>query len=156
VVISQETLYKSDEIEQMADFVYKQNDLSAAIASGSFKFDAMVIIPCSIKTLSSIANSYTENLLIRSADVALKERRKLVLCIREMPLHEGHLNLMLAASKIGAIICPLSPSFYHNPVTVDDVLLQTSCKVLDLIGIDNAAFKRWNGIDRTNHDLLSV
>lgn len=155
-VIKWETMFDIDEIEQMANFVYKQSEFTAPIASGSFKFDAMVIVPCSIKTLSSIANSFAENLLIRAADVALKERRNLVLGIREMPLHEGHLNLMLAASKMGAVICPLSPSFYNNPSTIEDVIEQMSYKIMDLIGIESMAFKRWRGIEKVDRDLMHV
>lgn len=155
-VIKWESMFDIDEIEGMANFVYKQSEITAPIASGSFKFDAMMIVPCSIKTLSSIANSYAENLLVRAADVALKERRNLVLGIREMPLHEGHLNLMLAASKMGAAICPLSPSFYNNPSTIDDVIEQMSYKLMDLIGVESTAFKRWRGIEKSDRDLIHV
>ena len=155
IVIKQETSYTIDEIEAMADFVYKQTDIAAPIASGSFLFDAMVVIPCSIKTLSLIANCYAENILARAADVALKEKRKLVVCVREMPLHEGHLNLMLSASKIGAIICPLSPSFYHQPKTIDDLVSQVTGKVADLINAENDGFKRWSGITQKPEDIMN-
>jgi 4-hydroxy-3-polyprenylbenzoate decarboxylase len=156
VVIKQETLYTTDEIEAMADFVYKQTDIAAPIASGSFLFDAMVVIPCSIKSLSLIANCYAENVLARAADVALKERRKLILCIREMPLHEGHLNLMLSAAKMGAIICPLSPSFYHKPSTIEELISHVTGKVVDLIGAENNNFKRWSGISQVRGDVMNA
>jgi flavin prenyltransferase len=156
VVIKQETLYTIDEIETMADFVYKQSDIAAPIASGSFLFDAMVVIPCSIKSLSLIANCYAENVLARAADVALKERRKLVLCIREMPLHEGHLNLMLSAAKMGAIICPLSPSFYQKPSTIEELISHVTGKVVDLIGAENNNFKRWSGIGQVKGDVMNA
>jgi flavin prenyltransferase len=156
VVIKQETLYTTDEIEAMADFVYKQTDIAAPIASGSFLFDAMVVIPCSIKSLSLIANCYAENVLARAADVALKERRKLILCIREMPLHEGHLNLMLSAAKMGAIICPLSPSFYHKPSTIEELISHVTGKVVDLIGAENNNFKRWAGISQVRGNVMNA
>jgi 4-hydroxy-3-polyprenylbenzoate decarboxylase len=156
VVIKHETSYTIDEIEALADFVYKQTDIAAPIASGSFLFDAMVIIPCSIKSLSLIANCYAENVLARAADVALKERRKLVLCIREMPLHEGHLNLMLSATRMGAIICPLSPSFYHKPATIEELITHVTGKVVDLIGAQNSNYKRWTGAEIRQGDVMNA
>lgn len=156
VVIKQETLYTLNEIESLADFVYKQTDIAAPIASGSFLFDAMVVIPCSIKSLSLIANCYAENLLARAADVALKERRKLVLCIREMPLHEGHLNLMLSATRMGAIICPLSPSFYHKPASIEDIITHITGKVVDIIGVEDNCYKRWTGTDLLQDDVMNA
>uniref|UniRef100_A0A1A9UKA3 Flavoprotein domain-containing protein n=1 Tax=Glossina austeni TaxID=7395 RepID=A0A1A9UKA3_GLOAU len=109
----------------MADIIHNIHDISASISSGSYKTIGMIIIPCTIKTLSGIVNSYNDSLLIRAADVVLKEKRKLVLSVRETPLHTGHLDLMLRASKIGAIIMPPNPAFYHNPKTINDIIDHT-------------------------------
>jgi 4-hydroxy-3-polyprenylbenzoate decarboxylase len=143
LMISQETSYSLDEVEKLASYTYDYDDLGASISSGSFKTDGMAIIPCSIKTLSGIAHSYNANLLIRAADVTLKERRNLVLGVRETPLHQGHLELMLQASKMGAILLPPVPAFYHHPKTIDDIVNHTIGKVLDLFGIDHELFVRW-------------
>ncbi|MBI5030113.1 MAG: UbiX family flavin prenyltransferase [Chloroflexi bacterium] len=117
-----------------------------SIASGSFHTDGMVVVPCSIKTLSGIANSFNDNLLVRAADVTLKERRRLVLVVRETPLHVGHLRLMTQAAEIGAIITPPMPAFYHKPKTIDDIVNQTVGRVLDLLGVAHPdLFRRWNG-----------
>ncbi|HWI66429.1 MAG TPA: UbiX family flavin prenyltransferase [Symbiobacteriaceae bacterium] len=141
-----ETPFKVDEVLALATRVYPVNDVAAAISSGSFKTDGMVVAPCSIKTLSGIANSYNENLLTRAADVTLKERRKLVLMVRETPLHLGHLRLMTAVTEIGAVILPPMPAFYHNPKTIDDIVNQSVGKVLDQFGLDASLFKRWTGL----------
>jgi len=138
-----ETRYRVDELESMASHVYDVEDIGAPIASGSFRVDGMVIAPCSIKTLSAIANSYNHNLLVRAADVMLKERRRLVLLVRETPLHEGHLELMSKVTKMGGIIMPPVPAFYHLPKTIEDVINQTVGKVLDLFQIDHHLFERW-------------
>ena len=130
-------------IKLMASHVYDVEDLSAPLASGSFKVDGMVVAPCSIKTLSGIANSYNDNLLVRTADVMLKERRRLVLLVRETPLHEGHLELMIKVTRRGGIIMPPVPAFYHHPETIEDLINQTIGKVLDLFSIDAKLFKRW-------------
>lgn len=144
--IALETDYTMEQVESYAHHVYRATDIAAAISSGSFKTDGMVIIPCSIKTLSGIANSYDESLLVRAADVTLKERRRLVLVVRETPLHSGHLRLMTQATEMGAIIFPPMPAFYHRPQTVDDIVNQTVGRVLDLLGVDHAdLFKRWSG-----------
>ncbi|MBW1816818.1 MAG: UbiX family flavin prenyltransferase, partial [Deltaproteobacteria bacterium] len=127
----------------LADRVYDNKDLGAALASGSFLTEGMVVVPCTIKTLSGIANSYTSNLLVRSADVTLKEKRKLVLVVRETPLHKGHLRLMTMAADMGAHILPPVPSFYHQPKTIDDIIDQTIGKVFDYLGIDHELFRRW-------------
>jgi 4-hydroxy-3-polyprenylbenzoate decarboxylase len=142
-----ETGWEPDEVAAMADAVYDQGDLSAAIASGSFLTEAMVIAPCTIKTLSGIANSYTTNLLIRAADVTLKEKRKLVLVIRETPLHKGHLRLMVQAADMGAHLLPPIPSFYQKPETIDDIIDQTLGKIFDYLGIDQDLYKRWEGFN---------
>lgn len=138
-----ETDYKVEYLESMAKRVYDVDDVGAAIASGSFKVDGMVVMPCSIKTLSAVANSFNYNLLIRAADVTLKERRKLVLLVRETPLHEGHLDLMARVTRMGAIVMPPVPAFYHMPKTIDDLVNQTVGKALDMVGIDARLFTRW-------------
>jgi 4-hydroxy-3-polyprenylbenzoate decarboxylase len=144
-IILMETDFTVEEVEAMADHVYDIDDIGAAIASGSFKTDGMVIIPCSIKSLSAIANSYSANLLLRAADVTLKERRRLVAVVRETPLHRGHLQLMLKLTDMGAIIFPPLPAFYHRPQTIEDIVDHTVGRVLDLFGIDHALFERWGG-----------
>ncbi len=144
-IISLETSYEVAEIEKMASFVHGIDALAAPISSGSFRTDGMVIIPCSIKSLSAVANSYDENLMIRAADVTLKERRRLVLVVREGPVHTGHLELMLRVSKMGTIVFPPVPAFYHRPETLDDVINHTVGKVLDLFGIEHTLFRRWKG-----------
>jgi 4-hydroxy-3-polyprenylbenzoate decarboxylase len=138
-----ETRYSPAAVEAMADFVYDHNDMAASLASGSFLTEGMVVIPCTIKSLSGIANSYNENLLVRTADVTLKEKRKLVLVVRETPLHVGHLRLMTLAAEMGAHILPPVPSFYHQPETIADIIDQTIGKVFDYMGIEHNLFKRW-------------
>ena len=138
-----ETEYKPTEVEALADFTYDYNDMAASLASGSFLTEGMVVIPCTIKTLSGIANSYTDNLLVRAADVTLKEKRKLVLVVRETPLHIGHLRLMTLSAGMGAHILPPVPSFYHQPKTIQDIIDQTIGKVFDYLGIEHQLFKRW-------------
>jgi flavin prenyltransferase len=138
-----ETTYKASEVAAMADYTYDNRDVGAALASGSFLTGGMVVAPCTIKTLSGIANSYTNNLLVRSADVTLKEKRKLVLVVRETPLHKGHLRLMTMAADMGAHILPPVPSFYNQPKTIDDIIHQTIGKIFDYLGIEHNLFKRW-------------
>jgi len=142
-----ETEYTVADLESLAHTVYDVEDIGAAIASGSYNVDGMVVIPCSIKTLSAVANSFNYNLLVRAADVTLKERRRLVLVVRETPLHEGHLELMTKVTRIGGIIMPPVPAFYHAPKTIDDIIDQTVGKVLDLFSIDGKLFKRWGTKD---------
>jgi len=142
-----ETSYSPEEVIAMADVVHDHKDMAAPLASGSFPVGAMVVVPCTIKTLSGIANSYNENLIVRTADVALKEKRKLVLVVRETPLHKGHLRLMTMAADMGAHILPPVPSFYHFPKTIDDIINQTIGKILDYIGIEHNLFKRWGETD---------
>jgi 4-hydroxy-3-polyprenylbenzoate decarboxylase len=138
-----ETDYKADEVAAMATHVHDNKDVGASIASGSFLTDGMVVVPCTIKSLSGIANSYNNKLLVRAADVTLKEKRKLVLVVRETPLHKGHLRLMTLAADMGALILPPVPSFYHQPKTIDDIIDQTIGKVFDYLGIEHNLFKRW-------------
>ena len=142
-----ETDFSLRDVQALADVVHDARDIAASISSGSFKTAGMVILPCSIKTLSGIVNSYTDGLLTRAADVVLKERRPLVLCVRETPLHLGHLRLMTQAAEIGAVIMPPVPAFYHRPQTLDDVINQTVNRVLDQFDIDLPAdlFTRWQG-----------
>ena len=138
-----ETNYKAEEVVAMATYSYDDKDVGASIASGSFLTEGMVVVPCTIKTLSGIANSYNDNLLVRAADVTLKEKRKLVLVVRETPLHRGHLNLMTMAADMGAHILPPVPSFYHQPKTIDDIIDQTMGKIFDYLGIKHNLFRRW-------------
>ena len=140
-----ETNYRAGEVAAMATHAYDSKEVGAALASGSFLTDAMVVIPCTIKTLSGIAHSYTDNLLVRAADVTLKEKRKLVLVVRETPLHKGHLRLMTMAADMGAHILPPVPSFYHLPKTIDDIIDQTIGKIFDYLDIEHDLFKRWQG-----------
>lgn len=142
-----ETKHTLDEVRSWATQVHDVRDVSAAISSGSFKTDGMVLAPCSIKTLSGIANSYNDNLLTRSADVCLKERRKLVLVVRETPLHLGHLRLMTTVTEMGAVVLPPMPSFYHKPESLDDVINQTVGKILDQFGLEGNLFRRWTGYE---------
>jgi len=141
--IAIETDLMVEDVESMADRVHDIRDLGAPLASGSFLTEGMVVAPCTIKTLSGIANSYSENLLLRAADVTLKEKRKLVLLVRETPLHKGHLQLMTAAADLGAHILPPIPSFYHHPRTIDDIVRQTLGKVFDYVGIEHDLYQRW-------------
>lgn len=140
-----ETNCAVEEVKALATQVYAIDDIGAAIASGSFKTVGMVVVPCSIKSLSAIAHSYNDDLLVRAADVTLKERRRLVLVVRETPLHQGHLRAMLQLSEMGTIILPPVPAFYHFPKTVDDIVNHTIGKLLDLFDIEHNLFKRWRG-----------
>lgn len=138
-----ETDYTMAEITRLADMVYENNDLSAAVSSGSYGSDAVIIAPCSMKTLSAVANGYSESLITRVADVALKERRPLIMMIRETPLTLIHLNNMTKVTAAGGILVPPMTAFYHHPQTVDDIINQSVGKVLDLLHIDNDLFPRW-------------
>jgi 4-hydroxy-3-polyprenylbenzoate decarboxylase len=143
--IKLETPFAVDQVEALASQVHAIDDIGAAVASGSFRTAGMVVVPCSIKTLSAVAHSYSDNLLVRAADVTLKERRRLVLVVRETPLHQGHLRMMLQMDKRGAVIMPPVPAFYHAPQTVDDILTHTVGKILDLFEIDHHLFEQWRG-----------
>ena len=141
-----ETDYSVEEVEDLSSFVYPDNDCSSKPASGSFMHQGMIVAPCTIKTLSGIANSYDSGLLVRSADVTLKEKRKLVLLIRETPLHKGHLELMMKAAELGALVLPPIPAFYHRPKSIQDIINQTIGKTLDHFQIDHQLFDRWQGV----------
>ncbi|MBD7973489.1 flavin prenyltransferase UbiX [Escherichia whittamii] len=145
--LSLETDFTLREVQALADVTHDARDIAASISSGSFQTLGMVILPCSIKTLSGIVHSYTDGLLTRAADVVLKERRPLVLCVRETPLHLGHLRLMTQAAEIGAVIMPPVPAFYHRPQSLDDVINQTVNRVLDQFSITlpEDLFARWQG-----------
>lgn len=145
--LSLETDLSLRDVQALASVTHDARDIAASISSGSFQTAGMVILPCSIKTLSGIVHSYTDGLLTRAADVVLKERRPLVLCVRETPLHLGHLRLMTQAAEIGAVIMPPVPAFYHRPQTLDDVINQTVNRVLDQfdIALPQDLFTRWQG-----------
>ncbi|MEX2541329.1 MAG: UbiX family flavin prenyltransferase [Trueperaceae bacterium] len=143
--IAYETEYDTERVKELASVVHNEQNLGGAIASGSFRTDGMLVAPCSVKSLSGIANSYDDNLLIRAADVVLKERRKLVLMVRESPLHAGHLRLMSQATENGAVILPPMPAFYHQPRTIADLVDQGVGKALDQFGLDAGLFDRWEG-----------
>jgi 4-hydroxy-3-polyprenylbenzoate decarboxylase len=146
VTIAQETDWKISDVLALANVVYNHADIGAAIASGSFDTLGMVVIPCSIKTLSAIANSYAEDLITRAADVALKEGRPLLLVVRETPLHRGHLRLMDQAAQAGAIIFPPVPAFYARPQSVAEIVDNTVGRVLSRLGIQNSAYLEWRGL----------
>ncbi|HDX1087009.1 TPA: UbiX family flavin prenyltransferase [Pasteurella multocida] len=145
--IAAETDYSIQAVKALADVNYDVRDIGAAISSGSYRTLGMIILPCSIKTLSGIAHSYTDDLITRAADVCLKERKPLVLCVRETPLHLGHLRLMTQAAEIGAQITPLMPAFYHHPKTVQDIVDQSVNRLCDQFEIQLAQdlFQRWGG-----------
>lgn len=148
--IGLETEYSAAEVEALADETYRFKDIAAAISSGSFLTMGMIVVPCTMKTLSGIALSYSDNLLLRAADVTLKDRRPLVLVPRETPLHLGHLRLMVQVTEMGAIVAPPLPAFYHRPQNVDDIINQTVNRLLDILGITlpRDLFQRWQGAGR--------
>lgn len=141
--IVDETDWKVSDVKAMADVVHNYRDIGASLSSGSYRHDGMLVAPCSVKTLSGIVNSYDDNLLTRAADVALKEKRRVVLLVRETPLHQGHIELMARAAAYGAVVMPPVPAFYHRPKTLDDVINQTVGKALDLFDISHKLFRRW-------------
>jgi len=149
--IALETEWKTKDVEALADVVHSDRDLAATISSGSFRTDGMVVAPCSMKTMSGIVNSYAESLVIRAADVVLKEHRRLVLVPRETPLHVGHCKLLYEAAVNGAIVVPPMPAFYNKPRTVDEIINHTVGRVLDLFGLDNDIVKRWAGGQAAAH-----
>jgi len=140
-----ETDYTVKEVEALADVVHKTQDVAATISSGSFQTAGMIVAPCSMKTLSSIVNSYSDNLLTRAADVVLKEGRRLVLMPRETPLHVGHCKLLYEAAQMGILIAPPVPAFYNRPTTLDDIINHSVGRVLDLFDINTGIVKRWSG-----------
>lgn len=142
-IIELETSYEVSAVRGLANFWYDIDDLGARIASGSFKRDGMIVVPCSVKTMAALANSYADNLLTRAGDVTLKERKLLVLVVRETPLHQGHLRNMLRLAEIGAVILPPAPAFYHKPRSLDDIINHTVGKVLDLFAIKHNLSLPW-------------
>ncbi len=151
MTIQVETPYSAKDVEALADVVHDINNVGASIASGSFRTEGMVIAPCSMKSMGGIVLSVGGDLLVRAADVVLKERKKLVLVVRETPLHLGHLESMAALTRIGALIFPPVPAFYHRPKTLDDVINQTVTRILDQFGIDVALFERWSDEQMSRH-----
>jgi 4-hydroxy-3-polyprenylbenzoate decarboxylase len=143
VNIKVETDYRVEEVKELADFVHRPDNLAASISSGSFRTDGMMVMPCSVKSLSAIVNSFADNLLARAADVCLKEKRKVVLVVRETPLHKGHLELMVKAADLGAMILPPVPAFYHHPTSIDDIIDQTIGKAFDYFELPHQLFRRW-------------
>jgi flavin prenyltransferase len=145
--ISVETDWRVKDVEALADVVHNVMNISASIASGSFRTEGMIVAPCSIRTLSAITHSLADNLLVRAADVTLKERRRLLVMPREAPLHIGHCKLLYEASQLGIIIFPPMPAFYGRPQTIDDMVNTTVGRVLDLFGIEAGLVKRWDGVE---------
>lgn len=152
--IGLETDYSPDQVFALADVTYRFNDIAAAISSGSFKTYGMVVIPCTMKTLAGIAHSFSDNLLLRAADVVLKDRRRLVIVPRETPLHLGHLRLMTQVVEMGAVLAPPMPAFYHRPESIADIVDQTVNRVLDLLDVDlpDDLFQRWQGGSKAGRD----
>lgn len=145
LILPRETGHAPEAVWALAHHCFDDGDLSAPLASGSFHTDAMVVAPCSIKTLSALANSYSDTLIARAGDVALKEGRQLILVVRETPLHAGHLRLMLALAELGAVIMPPVPAYYTQPATVDDVVNYTVGRVLDRLGLEHSLYRPWSG-----------
>lgn len=148
--IAQETPWKVSDVLALADETYNHGDIGARIASGSFATSGMIVIPCSIKTLSAIANSYADDLITRAADVTLKEGRPLLLAVREAPLHRGHLRLLHLAAEAGAVIFPPVPAFYAQPQTLEDMVDNIVGRALSRLGIENDLYKRWGGMGDTD------
>jgi 4-hydroxy-3-polyprenylbenzoate decarboxylase len=147
LTLHQETGLQRKEVEALAHVAHKQNNIGASIASGSFQADGMVIAPCSMKTLASVAQGLSDNLIARAADVMLKERRRLILMVRETPFNLAHLRNMTAVTEMGGIIFPPLPSFYHQPKTIDEMVDHTVARVIDLFGICNNLAPRWSGMN---------
>jgi flavin prenyltransferase len=151
MTIQVETPFSVKDVEALADVVHDINNVGASISSGSFRTEGMVIAPCSMKSMGGIAHSLGGDLLVRAADVVLKERKKLVLVVRETPLHLGHLEAMAALTRMGAMIFPPVPAFYHRPKTLDDIINQTVTRILDQFDIDVKLFQRWDDEGMSRH-----
>lgn len=151
--LAEETDWCVNDVEALADVVHNHRDIGASVASGSFQTAGMLVAPCSIKTLAGVANCFADNLLTRAADVCLKERRPLVLMVREMPLHLGHIELMEKAARYGATIAPPVPAFYNRPRTLEDIIDHAVGKVLDLFGVEHALLKRWKDTPPASSDV---
>jgi 4-hydroxy-3-polyprenylbenzoate decarboxylase len=149
LTLHQEVGMQRRDVEALAHVVHKNREIGASIASGSFQTDGMVIAPCSMKTLAAVAHGLADNLVARAADVILKERRRLILMVRETPLNLAHLRNMTAVTEMGGIIFPPLPSFYHRPASIDEMVDHTLDRVLDLLGIENVAAPRWSGMRGT-------
>jgi flavin prenyltransferase len=154
MTIKYETNRTIADIRKMANYSYNIHDVGARISSGSFQRDGMIIAPCTVKSMSALANSYTENLIIRAGDVTLKERKKVLLMVRETPLHLGHLRNMERLTEMGAIIMPPVPAFYHKPKTTQDIIDHTIGKMLDMFGVKHDLFSRWSGCNNEG-ELIS-
>ena len=141
-----ETEFKAQDVRALADHCYRIEDIGAPLASGSFRHDGMIVAPCSMKTLAALSHSYADNLLTRAADVTLKERRRLLLLVRETPLHLGHLRNMVSVTEMGGIVLPPVPAFYHGPKTIQDIIDHTIGKALDLFHVEHNLFRRWQGV----------
>ena len=152
VTIEHETGRSWEDVKALADVVHAEGDQAAAISSGSFRTDGMVIAPCSVKTLGAIANGFAHNLVCRAADVVLKERRKLVLAVRETPLHSIHLRNMLTLSDMGVVMFPPTPAFYNKPESIDDIVDQTALRILDQFELDLPSPTRWAGLTAIDQD----
>jgi len=150
LTITIETDFSLQTIKELADYSYNPSDIGACISSGSFRTDGMIVAPCSMKTLSAIANGYEDNLIARAAGVVMKEQKKLVLMVRESPLHTIHLENMLKLSKAGVAISPPIPAFYNRLDTIDEIILHSLARVLDLFDIDASLIKRWDGVNQKN------
>ncbi|WP_126449456.1 UbiX family flavin prenyltransferase [Sulfodiicoccus acidiphilus] len=153
LTIKLETDYTVDYVESLASRKYNFRDVSAAISSGSFRTDGMVIIPCSMKTLAGVASGYSDNLVLRAADVTLKERRPLVLVVRETPYNLIHIRNMYIAARAGAIIMPASPAFYHRPTTMQQLVDQVVGRVLDMFGVEHNLYRKWSGPQAGDKDV---
>ena len=145
-IIRYETDWSLKRVQTLADVCYHINDIGASLSSGSFRRDGMIIAPCSMKTIAALASSYTDNLITRAADIALKEKNRLILLARETPLHLGHLRNMVKLTEMGAVIVPPIPAFYHKPQTIQDIIDHTVGKVLDIFDIEHNLFQRWSGL----------